>query len=287
MADGPTAQAPAPFRTALICHGGDRLNREALARWLASFSELALIVELEEPKQRLWRRVRREVKRVGPLRFPDVLAFRLYYRLTMAARDRAWKERMLAALLDRYPPLPASTRIIRASSPNTDEVRRALREAAPDLMLARCKSLLKASVFSVPRAGTFVMHPGICPEYRNAHGCFWALSRGDLERVGMTLLRIDRGVDTGPVFGYYHADFDEQSDSHIVIQYKVVFDNLDALAAKLAEIQAGRARPIETAGRESAEWGQPWLSAYWSWRRAARRRSRERESGRADHAPVS
>lgn len=283
MGDGTTAAAP--FRTALICHADDRLNREALARWLASFSELALVVELEEPKQRLWRRVRREVKRVGALRFPDVLAFRLYYRMTMAARDREWKERTLAALLERYPPLPASTRVLRASSPNTDEVKRALREAAPDLMLARCKSLIKASVFSAPRVGTFVMHPGICPEYRNAHGCFWALARGDRERVGMTLLRIDRGVDTGPVFGYYHADFDEQRDSHIVIQAKVVFDNLDALAEKLTEIAAGRAQTIETAGRESAEWGQPWLSAYWKWRRAARRRSRE--AGRADHAAVS
>ena len=47
------------------------------------------------------------------------------------------------------------------------------------------------------------MHPGICPEYRNAHGCFWALANRDLNKVGMTLLRIDKGVDTGPTFGYY------------------------------------------------------------------------------------
>ena len=51
-----------------------------------------------------------------------------------------------------------------------------LKELAPDLMIARCKTLLKENVFSIPTHGTFVMHPGICPEYRNAHGCFWAIA---------------------------------------------------------------------------------------------------------------
>jgi len=44
------------------------------------------------------------------------------------------------------------------------------------------------------RSAAFVLHPGICPEYRNAHGCFWALVNRDLARVGVTLLRADRGV---------------------------------------------------------------------------------------------
>ena len=33
-----------------------------------------------------------------------------------------------------------------------------------------------------------------------------AMANGDLDNVGMTLLRIDRGVDTGPVFGYFRVD---------------------------------------------------------------------------------
>ena len=70
-------------------------------------------------------------------------------------------------------------------------------------MVARCKRILKERIFAVPRPGTYVLHPGICPEYRNAHGAFWALARRDLDKVGLTLLRIDKGVDTGPVYGYF------------------------------------------------------------------------------------
>ena len=69
--------------------------------------------------------------------------------------------------------------------------------------------ILKRTIFEIPRAGTFVLHPGICPEYRNAHGCFWALANRDLDRVGMTLLRVDAGIDTGPVYLHGTCDFDE------------------------------------------------------------------------------
>jgi methionyl-tRNA formyltransferase len=133
--------------------------------------------------------------------------------------------------------------------------------------------LLKESVFTLPVAGTFVMHPGVCPEYRNAHGCFWALANGELDKVGMTLLKIDKGVDTGPVYGYFSYDYDESTESHKVISQRVLFDNLDAVAARLIEIHDGSASRIDTTGRQSAAWGQPWLTAYLKWKRQARKRT--------------
>lgn len=261
-------------RTVLICHANDPLNRDGLARWLAATTSLVGVVVLEEPPQRMRRRVKRELKRVGWLRFLDVLAFRLYQKLFLAKSDAAWEKRTLDDLCQRFPPLARSTKIIQAPSPNAGEVETFLREMAPDLVIARCKTLLKPSVFSIPTAGTFVMHPGICPQYRNAHGCFWALAQNDRANVGMTLLKIDQGVDTGPVYGYYRCEFDEATDSHHVIQHKVVFDNLDALRDKLLDIHTGRATTFDTRGLPSGEWGQPWLSAYWRYRRRAKRSPR-------------
>jgi hypothetical protein len=63
------------------------------------------------------------------------------------------------------------------------------------------------------------------------------------------------------------------AESHIVIQHRTVFDNLDRIRARLEEIAAGRAAPLDTKGRESHAWGQPWLSKYLAWKRAARSRS--------------
>lgn len=262
------------MKTLLICHDGAELDQVVLARWLNSFSNLAGIVIIQEPKARMWRRVRREVKRIGIFRLLDVLAFRVYYRLFLAAKDRRWEQNLIRQKDLVYKEFPRDTSTLRTPSPNTAQTEAFIRELSPDLIVARCKVLLKESIFSIPPAGTFVMHPGICPEYRNAHGCFWALANRDLDKVGMTLLRIDKGVDTGPTFGYYTYKFDEAQESHVVIQHRVVLENLDALREKLLEIVHGAAVPLSTAGRPSAAWGQPWMTKYLQWKSSAKRAGR-------------
>ena len=262
------------MKTLLICHEGALLNREGLSRWLASFSDLVGVIILHDSRHRIWGQLRREIKRVGPLRFLDVAAFRIYYRLFLSQADSLWETRKLAELQSLYPEIRADIPILHTASPNTSEVEQFIRETSPDIMIARCKMLLKESIFSIPTHGTFVLHPGICPEYRNSHGCFWALVKDDLNNIGMTLLRIDKGVDTGPVYGYYSYKFDERSESHTIIQQRVVFENLEALRAKLVVICAGAAIPLDSSGRSSATWGAPWLTAYLSWKRKARQRSK-------------
>ena len=261
----------ASIKTLLICHEGALLDQEGLRRWLASFSNLAGVIVLRESRERRWRRIKREVKRVGFLRFLDVLAFQLYYRLMDAARDRQWEQERLDEICAVNPETDAPVLI--TYSPNSAEAEEFIKRMRPDIMLARCKTLLKESIFALPATGTFVMHPGICPEYRNAHGCFWALANGELDKVGMTLLRIDRGVDTGPVYGYFSYGYDEVAESHKVISQRVLFDNLEAVAGKLIEIHEGSALRIDTCGRRSAAWGQPWLTAYLRWKRSARGRA--------------
>jgi hypothetical protein len=262
------------MKTLLICHDGAQLDQVVLARWLSSFSNLVGIVIIQEPPSRIWRRIWREVKRIGVLRFLDALAFRLYYRIFLVGKDRRWESHELQEKCLIYRDVPSGTAILKTSSPNTQETEAFIRRLNPDLILARCKVLLKEGIFSISSKGTFVMHPGICPEYRNAHGCFWALANRDLNRVGMTLLKIDKGVDTGPPFGYYTYPFDEVHESHIVIQHRVVLENLDALRDKFLEIFNGTAVPLSTSGRMSAAWGQPWLTKYLEWKSRAKRSPR-------------
>lgn len=257
------------MKTLLICHEGAELDQVVLTRWLGTFSALVGVVVINEPRSRLWRRVRREVRRNGVLRFLDVLAFRAYYLAFLARGDRRRLQNEIVRLRLDAGKIPSAP-LLQTQSPNSQEARSFIEALSPDVVIARCKTLLTEDVFSIPRLGTFVMHPGICPEYRNAHGCFWALANRDLKRVGMTLLRIDKGVDTGPVFGYYSYPFDELHESHIVIQDRVILENLDALRDKFIEIFNGTAKPLGTEGRFSASWGQPWLTRFISWKYRAR-----------------
>jgi hypothetical protein len=256
----------------LICHEQDRLDTEGLASWLANTLWLAGLIIIREPRSRLWRAARREIRRVGFLRFLDVIAFRLFARLRLVKRDAAWKDAEVARLRRRFPADLDSVPRIVVSTPNSEEARAFLARLQPDLAVARCKVILKETIFGIPRVGTFVLHPGICPEYRNAHGCFWALARRDLDRVGMTLLRVDPGIDTGPIFLHGTYPFDEVQESHSVIQWRAVTENLDAIGHVLRSLCRGEGvEPVPVGGRESAVWGQPQLTAYMRWKWRARR----------------
>lgn len=260
------------MKTVLICHEGDVFDQQALPRWLASFSELAGMVVLRERPEQVRRRVKREIERSGWLRFGDIVAFRLYYKLFLDKQYQNWVAATIAQVQQRYGD-PPKVPVVYSHTPNSPEVETFVRNCQPDIMIARCKFILKERVFGIATVGTFVMHPGICPEYRNAHGCFWALARRDVSKVGMTLLRADAGVDTGPIFGYFTYDFDERRESHLLIGQRCVSENFDEIAAKLKEVAAGRAQPIPVDGRKSGVWGQPWMTKYVQWKLAARRRT--------------
>jgi hypothetical protein len=252
-----------------------------MASWLANRLRLAGLIIIRDEPGRLWRAARREIRRVGLLRFVDVVAYRVYARLRLARNDAAWEARTVQDLRRRYPADLGAIPHITVSTPNGADARAFLARVQPDVVIARCKVILQPDIVASPRAGTFVFHPGICPEYRNAHGCFWALANRDLDRVGMTLLRADAGVDTGPVYLHAGCDFDEVRESHVVIQHRVVVENLDAIERILIAICRGDAvAPIPTDGRRSAVWGQPRLTHYLRWKRAARRRARCADANR-------
>jgi hypothetical protein len=143
-----------------------------------------------------------------------VLAFRLYSAIVLARRDGHWKERALTRLRARFQADLGGVRRLVVSNPNSQEARAFLSELKPDLLLARCKFILKPEIFNTPARGTFVLHPGISPEYRNAHGCFWALVNRYHARVGMTLLKFDEGIDTGPVYLQSTCEIDEVPVAH-------------------------------------------------------------------------
>ncbi len=257
------------MKSVLICQHDAALVREIMPRWLAGFTELAGILVIREPKGHRLAKLQRSLRKDGLLSTLDLLAYRLYHRVFHAAGDRQYEDEIRETLSQVYPAIRYEVPILEVSSPNSPEAQAFVQSCQPDVMLACCKHILKPAIFEQAKLGTFVMHPGICPEYRNAHGCFWALVNGDLERVGMTLLKIDRGIDTGPVYGHFSVRYDEVHESHLTIQRRMTYGNLHRVQRILERLEVGVAEPIDTAGRVSAVWGQPTLSSYWKWKRAA------------------
>lgn len=253
------------MRIVLITHHDDPLDRPILPGWLNSFAQKVGVVDIHEDPSLKWRRLKMERRRSGILGLFDVLLFRVLYRFWGRKKDQEFFQQTL----ERFPRFRDmkmdEADIIKTRDPNSIEVRKFLEDFKPDFIIARCKFLLKESIYRKAKVGTLAFHPGICPEYRNAHGCFWAIMNNDLSRVGLTLLKIDSGIDTGPIYGYFSYPFSFPEQTHIEIQYRCLYDNLDLIQAKLKDVFEGKVSIQNVQNRSSKTWGQPRFLAFFRW----------------------
>ncbi len=256
------------MKVILICHKDSILSYQGIASWLNASFDLVGMVVIEEKKNKKVDRIKKELKRSGFWGLIDVFLFRFYYKFFMNSKDKKVEAEILSKVEKSYGAINNSKiASITVTTPNSKESEEFIKSKGADFVIARCKFLLRERIFSLPKFGTYVFHPGICPEYRNAHGCYWAIMNRDYNTVGATMLRIDKGVDTGPIFAYLTYDYDAINESHITIQSRVVFENLEVIAEKMKSIYDGSAVPIEVAAdRQSNVWGQPKLTTYYKWK---------------------
>jgi hypothetical protein len=73
-----------------------------------------------------------------------------------------------------------------------------LRSLAPDLGIVFACYRLRRSLFSIPRLGTLNLHLGKAPQFRGSSPGFYELLAG-VPEVGVTVHRVDDGLDSGPV----------------------------------------------------------------------------------------
>ncbi len=72
--------------------------------------------------------------------------------------------------------------------------------ARPDVgIVVAYGHLIPPALFNEPRLGLVNVHFSLVPKYRGAGPLQWALIRGETE-TGVSLFRIEKGLDTGPVF---------------------------------------------------------------------------------------
>ena len=117
-----------------------------------------------------------------------------------------------------------------------------LRELNADLMIVVAYGqILPQTILDLPRFGCLNVHTSLLPKYRGAAPIQWAIADGEPE-TGVTIMKMDAGLDTGPVLAARRTPILPTDDSQIL------HDRLAQLgAALLAEtipgFVAGRITP--------------------------------------------
>jgi methionyl-tRNA formyltransferase len=123
-------------------------------------------------------------------------------------------------------------------APELQEVR-ALRPDA--LVVAAYGLLLPAALLEAGRHGALNVHASLLPRWRGAAPIQRALLAGDAE-TGISIMQMDAGLDTGPVLLQKRIPIAPADDTG-TLHNKLAALGAEMMAAVLADIAAGRARP--------------------------------------------
>ena len=124
------------------------------------------------------------------------------------------------------------------------EVREAYLELRPDLViLAFVTDIIPGALLDIPPIGTICYHPSLLPRHRGASGINWAVIQGDT-RTGLTILWVDKGIDTGPILLQKEIDITPE-DTTGSLYFNSLFPlGIEAIVEAVDLIKSGKAPKI-------------------------------------------
>src|SRR5204862_1671601 len=103
----------------------------------------------------------------------------------------------------------------------------ALRQLHPDLIaVAAFGQLLPKAILELPRFGCLNVHTSLLPKYRGAAPIQWAILNDEPE-TGVTIMKMDAGMDTGPIVSQEKTPIADQDNS------QTLYDRLAQMGAGL------------------------------------------------------
>ncbi|MDK2979958.1 MAG: methionyl-tRNA formyltransferase [Chloroflexota bacterium] len=113
-----------------------------------------------------------------------------------------------------------------------------LENLAPDVMVvAAYGNILREEVLNFPRFGCVNVHASLLPRWRGASPIRHAILHGDAQS-GVTIMKMDRGVDTGPIFEMKAVPI-RADDTADTLTEKLAKAGADLLAEVLPRYLAG------------------------------------------------
>ena len=75
----------------------------------------------------------------------------------------------------------------------------ALNKFNPNIIVVNRIRIISAKVLERTSALFINAHFGITPQYRGVHGAYWSLIFDDKKNCGVTINKVDKGIDTGDI----------------------------------------------------------------------------------------
>jgi methionyl-tRNA formyltransferase len=143
--------------------------------------------------------------------------------------------------------------LVKVRNINEAESLAAIREADLDwLFIIGWSQIARADVLSAPRLGALGIHPTLLPVGRGRASIPWAIIKA-LPETGVTLFRLDEGVDTGPILGQERLAL-APDETATTLYARVVDAHRTLIRAHLSSLLDGSARAEAQDERHATVW---------------------------------
>jgi methionyl-tRNA formyltransferase len=117
-----------------------------------------------------------------------------------------------------------------------------LRRLSPDLIVvAAFGQILPHSILDLPRFGCINVHTSLLPKYRGAGPIQWAILKDESES-GVTIMKMDAGMDTGAILTQEKTPIDE-SDNAQTLHDRLATIGAELLVRTIPDYVAGNVPP--------------------------------------------
>jgi len=89
--------------------------------------------------------------------------------------------------------------IVQISDINSEACVEEIKKIHPDMIVIFGTAIVKDPFFKQVKVPIFNIHTGILPRYRNVHSEFWAYVNKDFKNIGVTIIHLNRGIDSGAI----------------------------------------------------------------------------------------
>jgi len=118
-----------------------------------------------------------------------------------------------------------------------------LAELRPELIVvAAFGQILPAAVLDLPPLGCVNVHPSLLPKYRGAAPFQWAIIKGET-RTGVSVYRMDQGMDTGPLLLTREVEIAEAETSEELGQRLAVIGG-ELVVEAIKGLKQGTLKPV-------------------------------------------
>lgn len=155
-------------------------------------------VVIREEKPPISGFLRRRLKKLGFSKVAGQLLFAAGIVPVVTYRSRRRLQQITSLNLLDTSEIPTSC-TIDVASVNSDVTITELRRLSPRVVIVNGTRIIQERVLNSVDAIFLNTHAGITPMYRGVHGGYWALASRDPMNCGVTVHRVDKGIDTGSI----------------------------------------------------------------------------------------